>query len=88
MSGAIHPLPSYAFVAWCLVKHRGNFTSEFLNASTLEIYGFYVRQKKSRKFTDILSYLCLSFPHYWVSEEQFYKMKHSKLEVRNRLIGE
>jgi hypothetical protein len=26
MSGAIHPLPQYAFMAWCLVKkHRDNF---------------------------------------------------------------
>jgi hypothetical protein len=23
---AIPPLPQYAFVAWCLVKHRDNFT--------------------------------------------------------------
>jgi hypothetical protein len=27
MSGAIHPLPQYAFMAWCLIKHRDNFTS-------------------------------------------------------------
>jgi hypothetical protein len=26
MSGAIHPLPQYAFMAWCLVKYRDNFT--------------------------------------------------------------
>jgi len=27
MSGAIHPLPQYAFMAWCLVKkHRNDFT--------------------------------------------------------------
>jgi hypothetical protein len=26
MSGAILPLPQYVFMAWCLVKHRGNFT--------------------------------------------------------------
>jgi hypothetical protein len=26
MSGAIHPLPQYVFRAWCLVKHRDNFT--------------------------------------------------------------
>jgi hypothetical protein len=26
MSGAIHPFPQYAFMAWCLVKHRDNFT--------------------------------------------------------------
>jgi hypothetical protein len=25
MSGAIPPLPQYAFMAWCLVKHRDNF---------------------------------------------------------------
>jgi hypothetical protein len=27
MSGAIPPLPQYAFMAWCLVKkHKDNFT--------------------------------------------------------------
>jgi hypothetical protein len=26
MSGAIPPLPVYVFMAWCLVKHRDNFT--------------------------------------------------------------
>jgi hypothetical protein len=26
MSGAIPPHPQYAFMAWCLVKHRDNFT--------------------------------------------------------------
>jgi hypothetical protein len=26
MSGAILPLPQYAFMAWCSVKHRDNFT--------------------------------------------------------------
>jgi hypothetical protein len=25
MRGAIPPLPQYAFMAWCLVKHRDNF---------------------------------------------------------------
>jgi hypothetical protein len=26
MCGAIPPLPQYVFMAWCLVKHRDNFT--------------------------------------------------------------
>jgi hypothetical protein len=26
MRGAIPPLPQYAFMAWCLVKHKDNFT--------------------------------------------------------------
>jgi hypothetical protein len=26
MRGAIPPLPQYIFMAWCLVKHRDNFT--------------------------------------------------------------
>jgi hypothetical protein len=26
MRGAISPLPLYVFMAWCLVKHRDNFT--------------------------------------------------------------
>jgi hypothetical protein len=29
MRGAISPLPQYAFMAWCLVKHRDNFTFTF-----------------------------------------------------------
>jgi len=29
MSGAIPPLSQYAFMAWCLVKHRDNFTFTF-----------------------------------------------------------
>jgi hypothetical protein len=32
MRAAIPPLPQYAFMAWCLVKHRDNFTfSTFLS---------------------------------------------------------
>jgi hypothetical protein len=26
MRGAIPPLPQYVLMAWCLVKHRDNFT--------------------------------------------------------------
>jgi hypothetical protein len=29
MSGAIHSLPQYVFMAWCLVKYRDNFTFTF-----------------------------------------------------------
>jgi hypothetical protein len=29
MRGAIPQLPQYAFMAWCLVKHRDNFTFTF-----------------------------------------------------------
>jgi hypothetical protein len=29
MNGAIPPLPHYTFMAWCLVKHRDNFTFTF-----------------------------------------------------------
>jgi len=29
MSGAIPPLPQYAFMAWCLVKAQDNFTFTF-----------------------------------------------------------
>jgi hypothetical protein len=27
MRGAVPPLRQYVFMAWCLVKHRDNFTS-------------------------------------------------------------
>jgi hypothetical protein len=33
MSGAIPPLPQYAFIAWCLDKHRDNFTLTLCVAS-------------------------------------------------------
>jgi hypothetical protein len=26
MRGSVPPLPQYVFMAWCLVKHRDNFT--------------------------------------------------------------
>jgi len=29
MSEAIHLLPQYAFMVWCLVKYRDNFTFTF-----------------------------------------------------------
>jgi hypothetical protein len=38
MLGAIPPLPQYAFMAWCLVKHRDNFTFTF--TATREILAY------------------------------------------------
>jgi hypothetical protein len=29
LCGVIHPFPQYVFMAWCLVKHRDNFTFTF-----------------------------------------------------------
>jgi hypothetical protein len=34
MRGAIPPLSQYVFMAWCLVKHRDNFTFTFLCEQT------------------------------------------------------
>jgi hypothetical protein len=34
MSGAIPPLRQYVFMAWCLVKHRDNFTFMTLKTHT------------------------------------------------------
>jgi hypothetical protein len=36
MLGAISPLPQYVFMAWCLVKHRDNFTFTFTYGVKLE----------------------------------------------------
>jgi hypothetical protein len=35
MSGAIPPLSQYAFMVWCLVKHRDNFTFTFMSGDRL-----------------------------------------------------
>jgi hypothetical protein len=34
MCGAIPPFPQYVFLAWCLVKHRDNFTFIYSKAQT------------------------------------------------------
>jgi hypothetical protein len=34
---ALPPLPKYAFVAWCLVKHRDNYTFTFTTARHLSL---------------------------------------------------
>jgi hypothetical protein len=36
MRGAIHSLPQYAFIAWCLVKHRDNFTFTLTGDENME----------------------------------------------------
>jgi hypothetical protein len=41
MRGAIPPLPQYAFMAWCLVKHRDNFTFTFTTEGSVK----YVEEK-------------------------------------------
>jgi hypothetical protein len=33
MSGALHP-PPYVFIAWCLIKHRDNFSQAKRNESS------------------------------------------------------
>jgi hypothetical protein len=35
MHGAIPPFTQYVFMAWCLVKHRDNFTSTFMRNTLL-----------------------------------------------------
>jgi len=41
MSGAITPLPQYAFMAWYLVKkHRDNFSFYLYSGVILVLYGY------------------------------------------------
>jgi hypothetical protein len=49
MSGALLPLPQYAFMAWCLVKHRNKFT-----------FYIYLDLKFSPNMKLILSVPCLT----------------------------
>jgi hypothetical protein len=37
MRGPIPPLPQYVFMAWCLVKHRDNFTFTFMSLKDKEV---------------------------------------------------
>jgi hypothetical protein len=47
MRGAIPPLPQYVFIAWCLVKHRHNFTF-YLYEAGFEIRSFHGGEDSSR----------------------------------------
>jgi hypothetical protein len=64
MRGATPPLPQYIFMAWCLVKHRDNFTFYFylylsqVNDISYElslIYKFYLTKFKKLKNRQILA---------------------------------
>jgi hypothetical protein len=50
MRGARPPLPQYVFIAWCLVKHRDNFTFTFAFTSTSHMSSFFI--KKIQKYAD------------------------------------
>jgi hypothetical protein len=54
MRGAISTLPLYVFMAWCLVKHRDNFTFTFMGkyvkqkgGNTFAVSGFYVKSEET-----------------------------------------
>jgi hypothetical protein len=54
MRGAIPPLPQYAFIAWCLVKHRDNFTFTFMNGKTKS----FIQKKNSENQKKLKEYHC------------------------------
>jgi hypothetical protein len=41
MRGAIPPLSQYVFMAWCLVKHKDNFTCTFLKGLLMDTRTFW-----------------------------------------------
>jgi hypothetical protein len=49
MRGAILPFPQYVFLAWCLVKHRDNFTfftfTTFTTGPTEQGHSFYLKMR-------------------------------------------
>jgi hypothetical protein len=57
MRGAVHPLPQYAFIAWCLVKHRENFTFTFLPGVQKKVDHVRDNRKRGRidSFQDAIS---------------------------------
>jgi hypothetical protein len=60
MRGTIPPLPQYVFMAWCLVKHRDNFT--FTNASMEFLFDTRIKgQNINQKI-----YFCILF-HFWLA---------------------
>jgi hypothetical protein len=74
MSGAMLPLPQYGFIAWCLVKHRGNFTFTFFT------YSVRTRHRQRNEFlgeikTNIKERKpCLSVQHFLIVCQQYGKV--------------
>jgi hypothetical protein len=67
MYGAIHSLPQYVFMAWCLVKHRDNFTftratvpfAKLLRVAYHRmIYVMWALSKRARKIVQEIGRLC------------------------------
>jgi hypothetical protein len=47
--GAIPPLPQYIFMAWCLVKHRDNFTLPLSYKRKLSVLWQRLRKESHRQ---------------------------------------
>jgi hypothetical protein len=75
MSGAIPPLPQYVFMAWCLVKHRDNFTCHgrrHLTWSSIQWARFKVFTEMVMKFQVVMT--CIDVVGY----RRFGKMEASR----------
>jgi hypothetical protein len=85
MSGVIHPLPQYAFMAWCLVKAQGPLYLYLINISKKAYYLEILKQlheavrrrKSAHRFMDWILHLDNAPAHKVLSVKQFLAQKSS-----------
>jgi len=63
MRGSIPPIPQYLFMAWCLVKHRDNFTFTFyiydllISSSACLVVAMKLKDKQAYRFRAVATLL-------------------------------
>jgi hypothetical protein len=62
MCGAIPPFPQYVFMAWCLVKHRDNFTFTIPLLMPLRIFKIFIRLTLKVMWLTLLSHYPIRVP--------------------------
>jgi hypothetical protein len=81
MRGAIPPLRLYVFMAWCLIKHRDNFTFilPLIKQRAHAFVGKDTRRVKSAVDSKMIEQL-LNF-NYWVSNMGFNRYNDTNIEL-------
>jgi hypothetical protein len=77
MRGYIPLLPQYAFMAWCIVKHRGNFTFTFYSSAdiiriiklSMRLTGYVERKEDIKLLAKFMSEICKGRDHLRVVDE-------------------
>jgi hypothetical protein len=75
MRGAIPPLLQYAFMAWCLVKHKNNFTFTFYVSVSRGHYQTVGSLNLKRTHLKYVNSIVALLPHFVIFSELLLKRR-------------